>query len=127
MLISVAGWASGYNYISPENLQNKIKGGSPMILLDICPAHKFSKGHIAGSIETNAYPVETELEKQRLAQVLPKIAFSTEDIVIVCPRGGGGAKRTFDFYQSKGVDGKRMLILEKGIDGWPFEKQVKSK
>jgi rhodanese-related sulfurtransferase len=128
MLTSVFGWGAssrGYNYISPDNLQKRIKGESSMILLDVCPAAQFAKGHIPGSIGTNAYPVDTEAEKGRLAQVLPKIQSLPDDIVIICPRGGGGAKRTADFYKSKGVDGKRLLILEKGMSGWPFEKQTR--
>jgi rhodanese-related sulfurtransferase len=38
-----------------------------MILLDICPVEQFAKGHIPGSIETNAYPVDTDEQRARLA------------------------------------------------------------
>ena len=96
-----------------------------MILLDICPAEQFAKGHIPGSIETNAFPVKTEEEKALLDAKLSTISASNDDVIIVCPRGGGGAKNTFDFYSSKGVDQKRLLILEKGMDNWPYEKEAK--
>jgi hypothetical protein len=59
--------------------------------------------------------------------VLPKIESSADDVVIVCPKGGGGAKKTYDFYKSKGVDEKRLLILEKGMGGWPYKTESKSK
>lgn len=96
-----------------------------MILIDICSAEQFAKGHIKGSIETNAYPVKTEEEKARLAKHLPTMKASTEDVIIVCPRGGGGAKNTFDFYKANGIDENRMLILEKGMDKWPFQTEAK--
>jgi len=41
------------------------------------------------------------------------------------PGGGGGAKRTVDCYKSKGVAEDRLLILEKGMDAWPYEKEAK--
>ena len=41
-----------------------------------------------------------------------------QKIVIVCPRGGG-TKNTINYYRSIGVDNGRLLILEKGQEGWP--------
>jgi len=98
-----------------------------MILVDICPADQFAAGHIKGAIETNAYPVKTDEEKALLAKQLPKIQGSTADVIILCPKGGGGAKNTFDFYKSKGVDTKRLMILENGVSGWPYEKEKTAK
>jgi len=125
VLLAVAmAWADGpvnYNFITAQALHNRIQEKSSPIIVDICPAEQFAQGHIEGSIETNAYPVKTKAEKARLAEVLPSIKASTEQIVIVCPRGAGGAKRTYDFYKASGVDAGRLLILEKGRNGWPFE------
>ena len=129
MMLFIAGsvWAasSNYKYISAADLQKRINDGSPMILIDICPVEQFAKGHIRGSIETNAYPVKTQAEKDRLAQYLPKIKASSDDVIIICPRGGGGAKNTFDFYKSNDVDAERLLILEKGMEAWPYETEKK--
>ncbi len=127
LLASTGAWAdqSGYTYISASDLQERLQKKSPMILVDICVVEQFAKGHIAGSIETNAYPVETEDQRQGLAKALPQIQASQDDVIIVCPRGGGGAKKTFDFYKSQGVDPKRLLILEKGMDKWPYETEAK--
>ncbi len=127
-LAAGASWAAsagGYNYISPADLQKRLQSKSPMILLDICPVEQFAKGHIPGSIETNAYPVDTDEQRARLAKVLPQIQASKDDIIILCPRGGGGAKKTVDFYKSKGVEEKRLIILEKGMDAWPYETEKK--
>jgi hypothetical protein len=56
---------------------------------------------------------------------MTKITASANDVVTVCPKGGGGAKNTVDYYKSKGVSEKRLLILEKGMSEWPFEKESK--
>ncbi|MBU1566383.1 MAG: rhodanese-like domain-containing protein [Proteobacteria bacterium] len=128
LIATTAAWGDligGYQYISAPQLQDRLKSKSPIILVDICVVEQFAKGHIPGSIETNAYPVETDEQRQSLAKVLPKILASADDVVIVCPRGGGGAKKTFDFYKSQGVDEKRLLILEKGMDNWPYATEVK--
>lgn len=127
LLASTGAWADqgDYKYISASDLQERLQKKSPMILVDICVVEQFAKGHIAGSIETNAYPVETEDQRQGLAKALPQIQASQDDVIIVCPRGGGGAKKTFDFYKSQGVDPKRLLILEKGMDKWPYETVTK--
>ncbi len=125
---AAASWAAaggGYRYISAADLQKRLQSKSPMILVDICPVEQFAKGHIPGAIETNAYPVDTEEQRERLAKLLPRIQSSADDVIILCPRGGGGAKKTVDFYTSKGVDPKRLLILEKGMDAWPYETEKK--
>lgn len=123
--VSWAASADGYKFISAADLQKRLQTKSPMILLDICPVEQFAKGHIPGSIETNAYPVDTDEQREQLAKVLPQIQASKDDVIILCPRGGGGAKKTFDFYKSKGIESNRLLILEKGMDAWPYETEKK--
>jgi len=85
--VSIAG---EYNFIAAQELEKRIKQGPSLIIVDICPVEQFAKGHVPGSIETNAYPVKTDEERERLDKVMPKITSSTDDVVIVCPRGAGG-------------------------------------
>jgi rhodanese-related sulfurtransferase len=121
-------WAispGGYRYITAKDLKDRIDAESPMIIIDVCPAQLFAKRHIRGSIETNAYPVKTESEKAKLVQLLAKIKSSTDDIIIVCPMGGGGARNTVDYFKMQGIDAKKLLILEKGIFNWPYETDKK--
>jgi rhodanese-related sulfurtransferase len=117
--------AEDYRYITADELNAHLETGSPMILIDIQPAEEFAKGHIEGAIETNAFPVKSEEEKARLAKHLPLINGSADDVIILCPRGGGGAKGTYDFYKSSGVDANRLLILENGMEKWPFHTVAK--
>ncbi len=120
LLFPVSVWAGEYNYISQEDMLYRLGKGPSMLIVDINPAEQFAKGHLPGAIETNAYPVKTKEEKARLDKVLPSIQRTSQDMVIVCPRGGGGAKRAFDHYLSKNVDPRKMYILEKGMRGWPY-------
>jgi rhodanese-related sulfurtransferase len=121
-------WADAsedYNFISADALKDRIDAKSPVTIVDICPVEQFATGHIKGAIETNAYPVKTQAERDKLAKLLPGIKASKDDVVIICPRGAGGAKRTYDFYKAQGVKEDRLLILEKGMNGWPYHAEKK--
>ncbi|BCS53873.1 rhodanese-like domain-containing protein [Geobacter sp. SVR] len=112
--------AESYNYVKPETMKTWLETKKPVIVVDIQVPAEFAKRHLPGSVETNAFPVKSDEEKKRLENVLATIGSSRDDVVIVCPRGGGGAKNTYEYLKSKGVDEKRMYILEKGIEGWPY-------
>ncbi|HET97443.1 MAG TPA: rhodanese-like domain-containing protein [Desulfurivibrio alkaliphilus] len=119
-------FSGGYQYITAEELNKRIEAGDAMVLLDICPADEFAAGHIPGSIETNAYPTQTDEERNRLNKGLAALRAGNEDIIIVCPGGGGGARRTVDYYKAQGIDEKRMYILQNGLKKWPYKKVPKS-
>ena len=53
-----------------------------------------------------------------------QILAGKDDVVIVCPAGGGGARNTYEFLKSQGVPESRMRILEKGQKGWPYAEMV---
>lgn len=57
-------------------------------------------------------------ELDRLAAVLPNI-HSDQKVIIVCPRGGGGAERAYKFYLENNINKDKLLILSNGQDGWP--------
>jgi len=120
LLICATVSAEGYNYVSQEKFKDWLSTGKKTIIVDIQASAEFAKRHFKGSIETNAYPVKSDEERKRLDAVLGQINASREDVVIVCPRGGGGAKNTYEYLKSKGVDEKRLFILEKGMEGWPY-------
>ena len=109
-----------YNYITPEDLKGRIHSGAPMQVLDIQVEEEFSRHHIKGSLPTYAYPVKSDADRAKLDAVYDRLASTSDPVVIVCPRGGGGAKRTYDHLADRGIPEDRMLILEKGQGGWPY-------
>lgn len=114
-----AAMATDYNYVKPEEFKLWLESGKEVVIVDIQVPEGFAKSHFQGAIETNAYPVKSDEEQARLDQTLEKINATAVEVVIVCPRGGGGAKNTYDYLKSKGVAEARLFILEKGMEGWP--------
>jgi rhodanese-related sulfurtransferase len=112
-----------YSYISAQDLNRKLGLREGVILIDLSPAPLFSQRHIPGSIETGAYPVETPVQIGRLEKVLQRIVASSDEIVLICPKGGGSARRAFEHLKSKGVNPERIRILEGGILAWPYKIQ----
>jgi rhodanese-related sulfurtransferase len=113
-----------FNYITPEKTKSRIESGEGVILLDIQIEEEYAQHHIRGSLATYAYPVKSDAQKAKLDRVIPKLSANTDPIVIICPRGGGGAKRTFEYLASRGIQNKRLFILEKGQSGWPYPQLV---
>jgi len=110
-----------YRYISPDELREKIVSDEPMTILDIQVEEDFSQHHIKGAVPTYAYPVKTAGERARIDDHYAALVADSNPLVIVCPRGGGGARRTYDHLLEKGISEDRLLILEKGQGGWPYE------
>lgn len=113
-------YAQSYNYISASDLKKRIESGDRVFLLDIQVEKEYSKHHIANTFATYAYPVESADDRAKLKSALEKIRNSKEDIIIVCPRGAGGAKRTYEYLKAEGIVSNRLFILEKGQSGWPY-------
>lgn len=118
--------AGSYNFVKADDFRTWLQEGKKMSIVDIQPAADFQKQHFQGAIETNAYPVKTAESRQLLDKTVPQLSAATEAIVVICPRGGGGAKAAYDFFISKGIDEKRLFILEGGMLGWPYKSLVQS-
>lgn len=116
---AVAG--TSYNYLAPAEFKQWLESGKKVQIVDIQVPAEFQQQHFQGSLETNAYPVKSAEDKQRLDKVLPVLAAGSEEIVVVCPRGGGGAKNTYDYLTGKGIPATRIFILEEGMKGWPYK------
>lgn len=114
--------AADYHYVGQDQFKQWLEGAKPVVIVDIQPAAEFEKHHFRGAIETNAYPAKAQEERQRLDKAVSRIASTSDDVVIVCPRGGGGAKNTYEYFKQRGMDEKRLFILEKGMAGWPYPK-----
>lgn len=125
MVIVLAGYAAfalaaDYKYVEPAQFRDWLVQGKDMAIVDIQVPAEFQQHHFKGALETNAYPVKTPAEKQRLDAIVPKLATGGNDVVIICPRGGGGAKNSVDYLKGKGIDEKRIFILKEGMQRWPY-------
>ena len=111
-----------YNYISAEETAELMrKDASKLVLVDIQEKPDFEEEHLKGALATYAYPVKTEDEKARLAALIPSIS-PEQKVIIICPRGGGGADRAYDFYLEKGVKKEQLFTLKGGQYEWPRDK-----
>lgn len=111
-----------YNYISADETAKLMReDASKLVLVDIQEKPDFTEEHLKGAVATYAYPVKTDAEKARLAEILPQIK-PNQKVVIVCPRGGGGADRAYDFYLEKGLKKEQLFTLKGGQYEWPRDK-----
>ncbi len=119
--------AASYNYITPQELKSSFEAKTDFLIIDIQEKNSFSKHHLPGSIETNAYPVKSDGDKSKLDMAIKLYHESGKQIVIVCPRGAGGAKRCYNYMKTKDVPDEKMFILKNGIAGWPYKELLVGK
>lgn len=117
-LLPLAALACDYKYMSAGDLEQKLRAQEPVKILDIQVEPEYQRHHIKGAVPTYSYPVKTPDEKARLDEAIPGLNASASPIVIVCPKGGGGAERTYNHLKEKGLAEDRLFILEKGQAGW---------
>ena len=117
----------GYKYYKAELLKNSIENQDDKLIVDIQVEEEFDNHHIKGAIATYSYPVKTDEDKAKLDKIFEDLNNSKDDIVIICPRGQGGAKRTYDYLKEKGIVESRLFILENGQEGWPYEELLEKK
>ena len=125
LMIIAAGCSGGaetkeFQYKTAEQVKTMIEQEETMHIVDIQVENEFKEGHITGSIATYAYPVKTDEDKAKLIEVLPELQNNQDTIVIICPRGAGGAERTYDYFKEQGISEKRLFILKNGWSGWSY-------
>jgi len=108
-----------FNYYTADTLKESLASEKQMHLIDIQVEDEYSAHHIQSAVATYAYPVKSDEDKAKLDLILSELTADENPIVIVCPRGGGGAERTFKHLQASGLDTSRLFILENGQEGWP--------
>lgn len=107
-----------YNYISAAELEARLTANQPVNIVDIQVEEEFAQHHIKGATPTYAYPVKSDTDRAKLDAAVEQLKGNGDPVVVVCPRGAGGAKRTYDYLQQQGIAAERLLILEKGQEGW---------
>ncbi len=111
--------SSMVKYIDSDTFRKYLDEKKSVYMVDIQKKNDYLRHHFYGAVATNAYPVRSRQDKERLKIILPEIRTTKDPIVIIGPRGGNAAKRAFAFLQQQGVDTQRMTILKKGIRDWP--------
>ena len=113
-------FAEDYRYVSKEDMMAWLKQNREMKVVDIQLKEDFDKKHIAAAIPTYAFPVKNEEQKKMVEKILPELKSNNLPVLIVCPRGGSGAKNTYDYLKSQGVDESRLYILKGGMSTWDY-------
>lgn len=126
-LIAGPAWSGSYQYLSAAEIKANLSQQVPMYLVDIQVEEEFNQHHLTGAIATYAYPVKSDNDRAKLDATLSTLKNSNAAVVIVCPRGGGGAKRAYEQLQTRGIASERLYILEKGQQGWPHPELLAQK
>jgi len=129
LLIPVFSWAGDgkYNYISAADLEARLTASQPTNIVDIQVEEEFAQHHITGAIPTYAYPVKSDADRAKLDATVEQLKTNDDPVVVVCPRGAGGATRTYDYLLQQGISSERLVILEKGQEGWACAPLTESK
>ena len=109
-----------YQYYTADQVKSAIENKDGIILVDIQVEDEWNAHHIKGAISTKAYPVKTDEEKAKVDAVLSQLE-GENPIIVVCPGGKGGAQRTVQHLEEKGIKAERLFILENGQGGWTYD------
>ena len=126
-LLNMAALFETFNYVKAEDFKQWLDSGKAMVLVDIQVEDEFSLHHFKGSIETNSFPVETEEQRQMIDPAIAAAKAAGTDVVVICPRGGGGAKRCYSYLKAQGIAEEKLFILEGGVDKWPHKEMLVSR
>ena len=123
-VLNMALFSGNFNYVKAEEFKQWLDSGKEMVLVDIQVKDEFSAHHFKNSIETNAFPVETEEQRKMIDQAVTAAKAAGTDVVVVCPRGGGGAKRCYTYLKEQGIAEDKLFILDGGVDKWPHKEML---
>ncbi|MEK6201484.1 MAG: rhodanese-like domain-containing protein [Desulfobulbaceae bacterium] len=126
-LLNMAALFESFNYVKAEDFKQWLDSGKAMVLVDIQVKDEFSLHHFKDSIETNAFPVETEEQRKMIDPAVAAAKQAGTDVVVICPRGGGGAKRCYSYLKSQGIPEEKLFILEGGVAKWPHKETLLSR
>ncbi|OQX16566.1 MAG: hypothetical protein BWK76_11385 [Desulfobulbaceae bacterium A2] len=112
--------AQGYNLVGIDEFKGWLEGKRSVHIVDIQPQKDFQKQHFADSIQTRAFPLESEEQLARLDKGVEAYTREQRDVVIIFSQGKQGAERAFDYLKSKGIPTNRLFILTGGMASWPY-------
>ncbi len=124
-LLNVAAIFESFNYVEVDTFKEWLTTNKSIIIVDIQEKEPFATHHFANSIETNAFPVKTDSQRKSIDTAVTAYKATGHDVIVVCPRGGGGAKRCYSYLKNQGVPVEKLTILKGGIDKWPYRDMLK--
>lgn len=116
--------APGFAYMTPDEVKTSLQQHQPMHLVDIQVQEEFAAHHLPGALNTCAYPVKSDTDKAKLAAFVDELKQDDSPVVVVCPRGAGGAQRAVSYLKASGIGEDRLFILEHGQQGWPHPEMI---
>ncbi|QJT09706.1 rhodanese-like domain-containing protein [Oceanidesulfovibrio marinus] len=125
--IPQAASAGDFKYMTPDQVKEMIDSKTPMHIVDIQVEEEFDDHHLADAMATYSYPVKSQEDTDKIDVIIDELKADTTPVVVVCPRGKGGAERCYNYLAKQGVEEERIFILEGGQGGWPFDDYVESK
>lgn len=116
-----------WQMIAPEKMKDVLEtdDAADYQIIDIQPEADYKKGHLPNSISVPAYPVDTEDLEKLVVDNADQFKEGDKPIYVVCPGGGGGAKRTISLLIDEGIDESRLYIVENGAKKWPYKDDSK--
>lgn len=123
-LLNVAALFENFNYVKADEFKQWLDSGKAMVLVDIQVKDEFPKHHFKNSIATYSFPVETEEQRKMIDPAVAAAKAAGTDVVVVCPRGGGGAKRCYTYLKEQGVPEAKLFILEGGVEKWAHKEML---
>lgn len=124
MLCTVSATAGTLNSISAADFKEIMDTHKPVVIADIQKMNDFRKHHFYAAIETNAYPVKTVSDQEKLDKIVEMYKKTGNPIVVVGPRGTSAAKRAGEYLLEQDVPQDKIFLLEGGIREWPYREML---
>ena len=123
-MLNMAALFENFNYVTADDFKQWLDSGKAMVLVDIQVKDEFSLHHFKNSIETNSFPVDTDEQRKMIDPAVAASKAAGTDVVVICPRGGGGAKKCYNYLKDQGIPETKLFILEGGIAKWPHQEML---
>jgi len=116
LLAATPALASDYERVTPDRLKEWLQQGSRVLIVDLQPNDEFQERHFKGSAWVGPDPDKDRNSGARLAQFRKKAVRLQGKVVIVSRDGGVDAHQAAMRLSRRGIDRKRIFILDGGID-----------
>lgn len=116
VLLLIAGLEGCVANISPQDLLDRIRSGSPPLVIDVRTPGEFKEGHVPGAVNISVFDFKT-----RFGRLDPP---KDRPIVVVCEHG---PRSSFAGFMLKSAGYKNVLELDGAMKAWkknnlPMEK-----